>query len=507
MTDCCCSERVLTRGVTAPTALWLACILLGPASPARAQPGPRTPPPPTQIDPAIDMGPAVPAPADAAAPAPAPSAEPATPPTLAGDRLYIDAGLEAILTGDLRRAEALFARAAVEASSPQMRTTAALLAQRTRALASRRAQLPAPSLQAARPPARRSSAPSARPVLLLTTTVLGVAGWGWMLPMAVGVEGSDSARATVGLYMVTAAGSFAVPYLLTRNQEVTWAQSNLAYYGGTRGLEYGLLVSNVVFGRDGGNIDDFGNRKAFAGSMLLGSIGGVAAGSWWARHGRMSAGDARTVAAWGDYGLLGGFVAGHVLGLDELTGDVGQQRLDARARSMAASGMVGTILGLTVGRRLSLARSNTWGDGEVMRGGGLLGALAGVTTAAVLDYEDSSRATLASVAVGAGLGMVGGDALVRHTDFSMGESILIDLALVSGGLGAAGVTYLASGDADPAAYLVAATLGAGLAGGFAYHLLKGGGSGPGRAARPPAIALVPRIGPGGQRALTLQGSF
>ena len=434
----------------------LAVLLLLPAArPPAAQPGPRTPPPPTTA-PADAPAPASGAPETppTASPPPAAPSTPAWPPAeplsgpavltppaaAARDRLYIDAGLEAILLGDLRRAEALFSRAALEASTPELRATAALLAQRTAALADRRSVY---QPRTGRAPLPRTARPAtARPVFLLTTTTLGVAAWGWTLPLALGLtDGDDDGRAAVGLYMVTAASSFVVPYLATRSREVTWGQANMAFYGGTRGLEYGLLISNMIFGEEGGDIDG-DHERAFAASLLLGSISGVIAGTWWAGSNRMSAGDAHTVGVLGDWGLFAGFVTGHLFGLDDLSGDFGEPRFDARARSMAASGAIGSALGLTAGRQLSLARTHTWGDAEVMRGAGLLGVMAGVTTSFGFGYDDSSEGSLLTMAIGGGLGLVGGDLLVRDTDFSVGESILTDLALVSGGLGAAGLTYL-----------------------------------------------------------------
>ena len=498
----------------------LLSLLLCEARIAAAQPGPRTPPPPT-----TSPGDAAPAtgderpgpPAETPPPAPPagprwPTAEPLPGPTVltppaaaARDRLYIDAGLEAILTGDLRRAEALFSRAALEASTPELRATAELLAQRTAALADRRSGFAPPP---GRTPLPRTTRPaSARPVFLLTTTTLGLAAWGWTLPVALGLtDDTSDGRAAVGLYMLTAASSFVVPYLATRSREVTWGQANMAFYGGTRGLEYGVLVSNMIFGEEGGDIDG-DHERAFAASLLLGSISGVVAGTWWAGRNRMSPGEAHTTGVWADYGLFAGFVTGHVFGLDDLTDDLGRPRFDARARSMAASGAIGSALGLTLGRQLSLARQHTWGDAEVMRGAGLLGVMAGVTTAFAFDYDDSSEGTLLTMAIGGGLGLIGGDLLVRNTEFSVGESILTDLALVSGGLGAAGLAYLITPDAGEVAYLLAGTVGAGVGGGLSYYLLRDSPPPRGRAGGTPAVALLPQLGRHGRAGLAVYGSF
>ena len=306
--------------------------------------------------------------------------------------------------------------------------------------------------------------------------------------------------------MLTGATSFVAPLLLTTDREITWGQSNLGFYGGTRGMEYGVLVSHLLLGDDGGNIDD-SEPRAFAASILLGSVAGLTGGTLWAGHARMSAGDARTVAVLGDYGLFAGLVTGHALGWDELEGEFGQPRLDDRARAMSASGLVGSALGLTSGRLLSLSRDNSWGDGEVMRAGGLLGVLAGFTTAALLDYEDSSRKSLATMVIGSGLGLALGDWLVRDTSFGVGESVLVDLSLVAGGLGATGLTYLFTESGDASLYLSAATLGAATTGGLAYYALRDREDTRATSGQTPGVALLPRIGRNGHAGVTLLGRF
>ena len=123
--NCCCSERVHPRRLAV-----LILPLARPAPPPRGAPRrrpararARRPPPTTAQGDAPPPASGAPGPAAGAAaglrrprlaPAdPCPAPRVLTPPAAAArDRLYIDAGLEAILLGDLRRAEALFSRAA-----------------------------------------------------------------------------------------------------------------------------------------------------------------------------------------------------------------------------------------------------------------------------------------------------------------------------------------------------------------------------------------------------------
>jgi hypothetical protein len=481
---------------------------------------------------AAEQPPAPPTPAESAEP-PVPPAEPAADPqakeptesAAQAETPLLDGALEALLRGDLDAAQLALDDAAFAATTPETRAAAALLADRLRALRARRAAgvpppptvppLPATEPRApSRPPFRLTVGDeSARTALLVTTTVLGLGVWGWTLPIALDLDLGQSPRTFLGLYMVSAAGAFVGPYLGTRTAPPTWSQANLAFYGGTRGLEYGVLVSNLLLGHRGGNLFEGpgrGQERALATSVLLGSMGGLWGGYFWADAAAMTPGQARTTALMGDFGLLFGFGMGHVLGLDQQDRPFEQRNADTQARSMAAAGLTGTIAGLAGGRLLGRRRDNSWGDGEVMRASGVLGTwTAGTLT--VLAEAKRSKAIVGTLMLGAAGGLVAGDYLVRDTNFTFGQSIIVDLAMVAGGLGGAGLTYLLSKAESPKPYFVTSTLGAGLGFGLAYVAYRGqgdGGAGHAGGAVPPLrLALVPQLGAQGHRGLGVAGSF
>jgi hypothetical protein len=133
------------------------------------------------------------------------------------------------------------------------------------------------------------------------------------------------------------------------------------------------------------------------------------------------------------------------------------------------------------------------------------------------EYGDSSKALVATLSAGGLLGLAGGDLLVRDADFSFGQAVIIDLAVVAGGLGAAGLTYLVHQADSAKPYMVAGTLGAGVGLGLATYAFRQASPGEppsGRSAAGPSMrfTLLPQIGlgGGGQRGLgglTLAGSF
>jgi hypothetical protein len=457
------------------------------------------------------------APADpAAAPAPpAPDAE-----LSARDRIAFNAGLDALVTGDLVLARTLFTSLATAGESPAGRVAAALIVERLDGLEQRRASgllppLRAPAaVQTTAVPAPAAAANVRAPVVG-TTTLLGLALWGWTLPTALGLQSGEQGRAFLGLYMVTAAASFLVPYHITSDHPPNASEMNAIFYAGTRGALGGLLLSNLFFGRAGGEVDD--HERAFAASLLLGSVGGAVAGALLPGQLDLSPGDVRTIAALGDYGTFAGFALGHIFGLDEIGRDDDPGALDTRTRTTAAAALAGSLLGLAGGHLLSLQRTNTWGDGEVMRGSGALGVLAGATIAVALEQEDNDDVLLGLMVAGGGLGLAGGDLLVRDTSYSPGEGLVVDLALATGALGGAGLTYLASDSLPSKAYFIAATLGMAGCGGAVAHALgrsgdkKAAGPARGRGSRdgsaPPRVALLPQFGPRGPEGVTLVGGF
>jgi hypothetical protein len=429
----------------------------------------------------------------------------------ARDRITFNAGLDALVAGNLAEARSLFTALATEGETATARSAASLIVDRIGGLERRRAAgLVLPPLRPPQvvPPVTYSPPPeaaNARAPVLTTTTLLGLALWGWTLPNALGLRAGDSGRAYLGLYMLTAATSFVVPYQITREHAPSPSQLNTIFYGGTRGAAWGLMVSNLLFGDVAGNESD--HPKAFAAGLLLGSVGGVVAGSLLAPRLELSPGDARTIAVMGDYGLFLGLTVGHILNPSEA---YNPDQSAEQSRVLSTGGLLGSMLGLGGGHLLARSRRNTWGDGEVMRGAGALGALAGATAVVSFDFQDNDKLLLGFMAAGAGLGLAGGDAFVRDASYAPGEAMMVDLALVTGGLGAAGLTYLITSADGPKPYFLAATAGAAIGGGviarsLGHHPQKGdlatGRSGT------PRLTLLPRFGASGPSGLTVAGAF
>jgi hypothetical protein len=212
------------------------------------------------------------------------------------------------------------------------------------------------------------------------------------------------------------------------------------------------------------------------------------------------------MAALGDFGLGLGFGTGFLLDFDG-----SDKTQDQRARRMGGAGLVGAAVGLTSGYLLAHRRDNTWGDGEVLRMAGLLGAWSGFTIADVTDA--GKKPGIGVVMVGGLLGLGVGDQLVVPTDFSVGQSLLVDLASVAGALAAAGTLYLVSPENwSEKPFIFASAIG-GIGGfGLSYWALKGRAEDSATAALTRTFAggtvsLLPLVGGRGERGLTIIAGF
>jgi hypothetical protein len=416
---------------------------------------------------------------------------------------FFDRAVEALVSGALDVAELRFAQAAALPGDPVRSAVATSFGERVRRL---RVEKDRAAAKAAASPKERET--SGRVPLLGTTTLLGLGLYGWTLPETLNVDGGG--RPYIGLYMLTAGSAFVVPYFLTRGKTVTPGQANLSFYGGTRGMYHGVLLSALV----GGNLGPNAQYRLWTGSLLAGSLVELWAGYQLASRLGMTAGQARTIAVGGDFGLGFGFAMGALAGLHHT-----DHSDDARARGMAATGFFGAAAGMGAGYLLGQRRNNTWGDGEVMRASGLLGLWMGATANYLLDWDPressgSDKAFFATLMLPTMGGLVAGDVLVKDANFSVGQSLLVDLSMVAGGLGGAGITYLVVGDSvdslDP--FFISSAAGALLGFGVSAWAFRDTAEGKSvawlsRKLAAPQVAVLPLIGRAGERGVAVGGMF
>jgi hypothetical protein len=468
------------------------------------------------------------------APPPAPAAEPASDLAEVFDtndarrQALFDLAFNALVDGNLGLAERAFSEAAALPGDPARSVVATSFADRVRQLRLRRAtrvqapprteayvetEVPQPSR------ARRDTGRTERIALLGTTTALGLGLYGWAVPGMLGMNASASPRAFVGTYMLTAAGSFIIPYLVVRDRPVTAGQANLGFYGSTRGIWLGVLLGALAAGELGPDR----RYQGWTAAMVAGSLGGLVGGYQLAGAADLSPGEARTMAAVGDLGLALGFGAGFLLHFDGQPRDCtpfsenpacfgADPEADAHARKMALVGLLGSGLGLSGGYYLARHRQNSWGDGEVLRASTLLGVWSawGIADVAGTSIDLTNGAFTGALMAGGVVGLALGDRLVRNSDFSVGQSMMVDLAMISGGLLGAGTTYLFPGSDDSKPYVLASAAGSVAGFALAYWGFHDAPEGPAarRASRISGrVALIPTAGTQGGRGLAVAGRF
>jgi hypothetical protein len=157
------------------------------------------------------------------------------------------------------------------------------------------------------------------------------------------------------------------------------------------------------------------------------------------------------------------------------------------------AGLVGSAAGLVGGAYAASKWDATWGDGEVVRMGGLVGASWGLA-ASNLDDND---AMLGLSFLGYAAGLAATARLDAGRDFTPGQAVLVDTGSVAGALLGLGIVILTDTESDRA-YMVGAASGA--TAGFAATLLSAGRRAPRHDGRLGALRL--EIDPAGLLDLT-----
>jgi hypothetical protein len=122
--------------------------------------------------------------------------------------------------------------------------------------------------------------------------------------------------------------------------------------------------------------------------------------------------------------------------------------LDADASGGAAGALIGSGVGLAAAAVYAPHRVHTYGDASVMRTAGWVGGYLGLAIVQTLGPEDYEKSSSAAAMTGTTAGLILGDAFVRRTDFTFGQSLVVDLCTIGGALFGLGIGTFASSDDD-----------------------------------------------------------
>lgn len=267
-----------------------------------------------------------------------------------------------------------------------------------------------------------------RPLFLLTNTIIGLGFYGPSLPAI--IDFNDD-KLSVTTYLLTAGASYYLPYLLTKNKEVTYGDAIMSYYGQTRGAINGICLPFLF--------DESPDYKTVLGMGLLGSIAEGITGFSLASRNKYSSGRATAIGTYDDFGMAIGLLSSGFLKLDN-------------SSAVAGAVLLGSAAGLAAGFAITNKDYYTWGDALILNGSGALGMSMPLSLVMLFTNpdKDNSRLYTLTSAIGAIGGLYAGDKLAGKFDFTTKEGIFTDLSELAGGLVGAGLGYLLSNNDDTA---------------------------------------------------------
>lgn len=285
--------------------------------------------------------------------------------------------------------------------------------------------------------ARHKAAPvtdvTGRPLLVATSTVMAFGFYGWAIPYLFEENASDAAK--TGTYLVAASAGTFIPLWFTRHRPVSMATATMAWYGMSRGALHGALLPYALD-------SNAQTKQAVASAFGFSVVEGIVGFEWAARTG-MSTGTAATISNGADFGALYGLGFTHLIKGDDDSG-------------RAAGTLIGSGVGLVASALYAPHRDHTYGDASVMRTGGWVGGFTGLTIARMFT-DEYQRSNTAGALIGATVGLTVGDRLVDKTDFSFGQSVIVDLTSIGGGLLGLGTGMLTEGSSGSGKVKLAAS--------------------------------------------------
>jgi len=278
---------------------------------------------------------------------------------------------------------------------------------------------------------------SGRTGLLVGTTALGLTYYGVAVPIASKV---DDFKVGFGLYMLTAASSFFVPFFATRNSVVTEPQSGLTTYGGIKGISDGMFLYGLLAGSEGFEDDASGPLwSGFTVGITEAIVGFVVAREMDGPH-------VRLVTTGGVLGNGVGLGAAYLIDFDDF-------------RGYAALMLAGTAGGYVTTNALYNTGHYTEGDASVLATTTFGSAYVPVGILHLAGVDDERTLVAGSIG-GALAGMYLGHRIAVGHDFTNSRGTLMGVGTVAMGLLGAGIGYLVSPDNDEDALRLAGGGGA-----------------------------------------------
>ncbi len=252
-----------------------------------------------------------------------------------------------------------------------------------------------------------------------------------------------------GLYLLTAGGSFFIPYLLTENTPVSYGQANLVRHGLSYGYLHGLLfwgaLSNESFDLFTNN--ESNSRRYMAFGTLFGLSEAIASYNV-VKNLNISNGTANLIKIYDNFGLIAGV-------------ELANQFEPNNGRPFTSLALAGGISGIALGYYFDKDNSISEGDAEIIGTSAYLGAYLPLGFVKLFDPKKSWAYTTPSLICGIA-GLYIGHQLIKDYDFSFSQGYLTRIGTYAGGLMGLGLSYMIAQD-NSSALLIGSYLGAQLA--------------------------------------------
>mgnify|MGYP007061391165 CR=1 FL=1 len=301
--------------------------------------------------------------------------------------------------------------------------------------------------------------------LLISSTLVSLSFYGYAVPLALNL---DETKELVGSYMLVGSAGFLVPYFTTRNKNVSLSQLSMSFYGQTRGIAHGVILSHLlwdspVFSPDPDPANDdqefqeylkkSDNFERFRWGMgVLGSLGEGIAGYHLARKWDFSTGSASILQMWGDVGILSGLLISDVGGYLETTNRNDENKLLSTLLLTSGAGLV-------TGKFFGNSGKYTVGDAIFYRSTMALGTFLPIVFVSYFDPGKTQPYT-ASMLIGGAAASYAGWSMLRNRNFTTTQGIMIALGELSGALLGLGTGYLISENSNSKLILSTTAIGA-----------------------------------------------
>ncbi len=247
-------------------------------------------------------------------------------------------------------------------------------------------------------------------------------------PCIVSIIAPEDPATATGLYLVSSSIGFYLPWKLTENKSFSRSQQDMSFYMGTRGALWGTLIS-LFFDLEG---------KEFAMPILATSIGGEILGYNFAQ--KISIGQSRATGAYTDFGMLEGYLTGHLI-------QIGKMGDDFSTKTLISCVLSGAVLGGALGVYRARTAHYTEGNVTIIQTSGVLGGTIleaiYLTIRGFEDWSDNDkRLAFAMPVVGIPIGIGVGERLVKKLSLKEGDGLLVLAGTSAGALFGLGLSYL-----------------------------------------------------------------